>query len=251
MDQTYAPIGHLRTCFTEKFGAPRQAQMIPAARGLLKLRPDPGFAQALQGLETFSHVWVIFVFDRHAGQAWRPLVKSPRVNVPRVGVFASRSPHRPNPIGMSAVALDKIDLNAPGGIEIHLSGIDILDNTPVLDIKPYLPYADIVAEANAGWAHESIRQFPVTFSSEAEQKIAATATGPESLRLRALIEQMLSWDPRPASQRETMPLGSPETEGRVFRFRVAGHDVEWRAQGEGIHVLTLLGLPNPENNSSG
>jgi tRNA-Thr(GGU) m(6)t(6)A37 methyltransferase TsaA len=235
---TYSPIGHLKTCFTEKFGAPRQSQMIPDARGVLKLLPDPAFAQALHGLETFSHVWVIFVFDRHEEQAWRPLIQPPRVGVPKVGVFASRSPHRPNPIGISAVKLDRIDRDAPGGIEIHLSGVDILDGTPVLDIKPYLPYADVIPGATSGWAEGAIDRFPVSFSAESLAVLEKNAA--EQLpRLRELIEQMLSWDPRPASQRETMPIRAPETEGRVFRFRVSRYDVEWQVRAQAIHVLQL------------
>lgn len=236
MNRTFSPIGFLQSCFTEKFGAPRQAQMIPAARGVLKLLPNPSFAQALQQLESFSHVWLIYVFDRHEDQEWHPLIHPPRVKTKKVGVFASRSPHRPNPIGMSALKLEKIDLQAPGGIEIHLSGVDILDGTPVLDIKPYLPYADIVSDANSGWAEAELDRFPVEFSPEC---LARMEGGGE---MRELIEQMLAWDPRPMSQRKAMPLCDPSTQGRVFRFRVSRFDVEWQVRGQGIYVLNLYDL---------
>lgn len=239
MKNLYPPIGHIKTCFTEKFGTPRQAQMIPAAQGVLKLLPDPRFAQALQELETFSHVWLVYVFDRHAEQEWKPLIQSPRVDMPRVGVLASRSPHRPNPIGLSAVKLDRIDFKAAGGIEIHLSGVDLLDGTPVLDIKPYLPYADVIPSANSGWASNSIDRFSVSFSPEALATLERNSTE-QIPQLRELIEQMLSWDPRPASQREAMPMNAPETEGKVFRFRVSRYDVEWQVRDKGMYVVRLI-----------
>lgn len=235
----YSPIGYVKTCFTEKFGTPRQAQMIPAAQGVLKLNPEQNYGEALRELEKFSHVWLIFVFDRHVDQVWKPLIQSPRVDMPKVGVFASRSPHRPNPIGLSAVKLERIDFKAPGGIEIHLSGVDLLDETPVLDIKPYLPYADIIPTANAGWADSAIERFPVTFSPESLSTLEKNAAK-QIPQLRELIEQMLSWDPRPASQREAMPLGAPENEGRIFRFRISCYDVEWQVQSGGIYVKQLI-----------
>jgi tRNA-Thr(GGU) m(6)t(6)A37 methyltransferase TsaA len=241
MKDLYPPIGYVKTCFKEKFGTPRQAQMIPAAKGVLKLNPEARYAQALQELEKFSHVWLIFVFDRHTNQEWKPLIQSPRVDMPRVGVFASRSPHRPNAIGLSAVKLESIDFKAPGGIEIHLSGVDLLDNTPVLDIKPYLPYADIIPDANTGWAKDAIDQFPVSFSSECQSTLEKNAHL-DPPRTRELIEQMLSWDPRPASQRQTMPIRAPETEGRIFRFRITRYDVEWQVRNKGIHVLRVIEL---------
>ncbi len=233
MTYSFLPIGFMKTCFGEKFGTPRQAGLVPGAHGVLKLNSDPAFSLALQQLETFSHVWLIYAFDRHAEQAWRPLIESPRVDAPRVGVFASRSPHRPNPIGMSALKLERIDFEAKGGIELHLSGVDILDGTPVFDIKPYLPYADLIPSATSGWAGAEIEKFPVSFSEESE------ATLSDNKRLRTLIEQMLSLDPRPISQRKAMPLASPDNEGRVFRFRVTDFDVEWQVKDRGVKVLQL------------
>lgn len=239
MKDFYPPIGHVRTCFTEKFGTPRQAQMIPAARGVLKLLPEARYSQALKELNTFSHLWIVFVFDRHLEQEWNPLIQSPRVGVPRVGVFASRSPHRPNPIGISAVKLDRIDFEAPGGAEIHLSGVDLLDGTPVLDIKPYLPYTDLIPHANAGWASDTIERFPVSFSPES-LAILEKNSATEIPQIRELIEQMLSWDPRPSSQREAMPMHDPKTEGRIFRFRISRYDVEWQVRNNGVYVLQLI-----------
>lgn len=231
----------MKTCFREKFGTPRQSLMVADARGTLKLREDPGFELALQQLDTFSHLWILFVFHQHLEKPWHPVIRPPREDgPPKVGVFASRSPHRPNPLGISIVKLEKIDLKAPGGIEIHVSGVDLLDDTPVLDIKPYLPYADSVPDADAGWARHEIPRYAVSFSAASRQSIARQADFP---RLQQLIEQTLSWDPRPTSQKKARPITDPASEGCVFRFRIADWDVEWQVRERAILVLDLFDLP--------
>jgi tRNA-Thr(GGU) m(6)t(6)A37 methyltransferase TsaA len=229
----FPPIGLMKTAFTEKLGVPRQANLVPAARGVLKLNPDPRYLEAVNQLDTFTHIWILFVFDRGANQEWRPRIEPPRADGPRtVGVFASRSPRRPNPIGMSAVKLERIDLDAAGGIEIHVSGVDLLDGTPVLDVKPYLPYADSIPEAGAGWAHERIDRLPVSF-------VPGIILPPERLEL---LRQILALDPRPTPQRRSMPARDPANYRKVFRFRWEEFDVEWRLDQEGIAVLRLLPL---------
>jgi tRNA-Thr(GGU) m(6)t(6)A37 methyltransferase TsaA len=239
---SFTPIGTLQTCFAEKFGAPRQSLMVSEARGILKLRPEAGFREALNHLDRFSHVWIVFVFDRDIGKGWRATIEPPRIEAPRrVGVFASRSPHRPNPIGLSAVKLERIDFDAPGGIEIHLSGVDILDGTPVLDIKPYLPYADSIPGATSGWAEGEIQRYRVDFSPRAEE-VLARAGSERYPRLRELVTQMLEWDPRPRSQRSGIPIHDPAMDGRQFGFRVFEFDVKWEIRNQGIHVLDLVSL---------
>ncbi len=213
--------------------------MAMAARGVLKLNADPLFSQALYQLDSFSHIWLIFSFHQSLGKPWRPRIEPPRTDGPNtVGVFASRSPHRPNPIGMSVVKLEKIDFLAKDGIEIHVSGVDLLDGTPVLDIKPYLPYADIISEANAGWASREITRYPVRFSP---MSLAIfDQEGPAELNLKQLIEEVLSLDPRPRSQREAMPIEDPSSDGKIFRFRIHRFDVEWQVREGKILVLRLL-----------
>ena len=238
----HTPIGVLRTPFTEKFGVPRQSLMISEARGVLKLNPDPLYRQALNHLEEFSHVWVIFLFHQSVEKGWMPTIRPPRVDAPRkVGVFASRSPHRPNPIGMSAVKLERIDLDATGGIEIHLSGVDILDGTPVLDIKPYLPFADRIPEATGGWAEGEIPRYRVEFSARSLETLEkASKSGPA--RLRELITQMLEWDPRPTSQRRSMKIEDPGCEGMRFGFRILDYDVRWVIRAGGIFVEEVVAV---------
>ncbi len=230
------PIGYLKTCFTEKFGVPRQALMTTEARGVLKLKDDTKFRAALGHLDQFSHVWIVFLFHKNGGD-WHPHIDSPRLDAPKnVGVFATRSPHRPNPIGLSAVKLDRVDLEAEGGPEIHLSGVDILDGTPVLDIKPYLPYADSIPTANMGWIEGEIEKYSVSFSPDALQAVKDPQT-------KRLIEQMLEWDPRPTSQRRSAPMNAPESEGKRFAFRILDLDVKWEIRKGGLFVFAIVPLP--------
>jgi len=213
--------------------------MVPEARGILKLNPDPAYRVALNHLEKFSHLWIVYVFHLHTEKGWRSTIRPPRVDAPRrVGVFASRSPHRPNPIGLSAVKLDRIDLDAPGGIEIHLSGVDILDGTPVLDIKPYLPYADSITDASSGWAGSEIPKCAVSFSAESLQAIALAQIAHPNLK--TFIAQMLEWDPRPTSQRRAMPIEADPSQGMKFGFRIFDYDVQWEIKDCAIHVTNLI-----------
>lgn len=239
---SFAPIGYIQSCFKEKFGVARQSMMIPQARGLLKFNPDPAYRNSLQNLAEFSHLWIIFVFHKNIEKGWRPLITPPRIDAPKqVGVFASRSPHRPNPIGMSVVKIEGLDFSAPGGIELHLSGLDILDGAPVLDIKPYLPFADSFSDANPGWASRSIQKYRVEFSPESARFIKESGARyhPD---LQALLQQMLELDPRPTSQRRRSSIEADEAEGLVFAFRIFDFDVKWQIHNKGILVMELENL---------
>jgi tRNA-Thr(GGU) m(6)t(6)A37 methyltransferase TsaA len=235
----FEPIGVIHSDFKEKFGVPRQSLMISEARAVLKLNPNQAFLTALNHLDRFSHVWIVFVFHQADDREWTPTIKPPRIGAPnRVGVFASRSPHRPNPIGISAVKLDRIDLEAKGGIEIHLSGIDLLDGTPVLDLKPYIPYADSIPEANAGWAEGKIPKYPVSFSDE-----SLTFIDGQSARfphLLGLLTQTLEYDPRPTSYRQSMPIEDMANDSRVFKFRIMDFDVHWHIEKHAIRVDQII-----------
>lgn len=151
----FAPIGVIRSCFRQKFGIPRQPRLVPAARATLELLPSYAQPEAVRGLEGFSHLWLLFVFHGIPAGHWQPTVRPPRLGGnQRMGVFATRSSFRPNPIGLSAVALERIEISA-GRVVLHLAGVDVLDGTPVLDIKPYVPYADSIPEAVGGFANEA------------------------------------------------------------------------------------------------
>jgi tRNA-Thr(GGU) m(6)t(6)A37 methyltransferase TsaA len=244
MTQAYRfdPIGIFHTCFKEKFGIPRQPGLVTGAEGYIKLGNDPLMRTALRELEGFSHLWVIFVFhDQGLGaeRTWKPSIRPPRLGGARkVGVLASRSPHRPNPIGLSAVKLERVDFEAPGGIEIHVTGVDVLDGTPVLDIKPYLPYADAILDANAGWAAEPIMRTEVEFTPESLSAIARHEA--QYPQLKPMIAEMLSLDPRPAFQKRRMPPESPEAQGTRFGFRLFEFDVKWEIRNGRFAVLDVV-----------
>jgi tRNA-Thr(GGU) m(6)t(6)A37 methyltransferase TsaA len=236
----FKPIGIAQTPFTQRFGIPRQPGLVPEARGIIKLGRDPDFLHAIKGLEQFTHLWLIFVFHAHGGNKWKPTIRPPRLGGQvKMGVLASRSPHRPNPIGLSAVELDRIDFEAKGGPEIHVKGIDLLDGTPILDIKPYLPYADSIPNAGSGWASEAIEKTPVEFEPLAEEKIAEAEkngfTG-----LRDLIEQLLTIDPRPGFQRRELPPDAEVSQGKDFGLLVRTFDVHWRIQNQKFVVYDLV-----------
>ena len=201
--------------------------------------PHPDFQYALRCLEQFSHIWVIFVFHAHGGNKWKPTIRPPRLGgKEKVGVLSSRSPHRPNPIGLSVFELDRIDLTAKGGPEIHVKGIDLLDGTPILDVKPYIPYADSVPHANPGWAKEEISKTPVEFESLALSKIAeAEANG--FPQLKDLIEQLLTIDPRPGFQKRELPPDAEHSQGKDFGLLVKVFDVKWKIENQRFVVYDL------------
>ena len=223
------PIGILRSPFREKFGIPRQPGLTRAVSRLV-LSPECGRPECLEGLEDFSHLWLIFGFHATAGQGWRPTVRPPRLGGnARLGVFATRSMFRPNPLGLSVVELVG---RAPGpqGIELLLRGADLLDGTPVYDIKPYLPYADCLPDARGGFAPEPPAALAVVWSAQAEQDARALALSPE---MRALVGEVLAQDPRPAYAEQSH---APEREYGVW---LGDCDVRFRVAGAAVEVLAL------------
>ena len=192
---TFSAIGTLRSPFREKFGIPRQPGLAPHAISRLILRPDCATADCLAGLEGFSHLWLTFVFHATLEQGWQPGVRPPRLGGnERRGVFATRTMFRPNPIGLSVVELLSI-VDGENGKELLLRGADLLDGTPVLDIKPYVPYVDSVSDARAGFATTAPVLLSVQWSEQAAIDASTLMLSPE---LCALINEVLAQDPRPA-----------------------------------------------------
>jgi tRNA-Thr(GGU) m(6)t(6)A37 methyltransferase TsaA len=199
MTLQFEPIGTVSSPYAEKFGIPRQPGLVNAARSVIRLNGNPLLREAARDLDGFSHLWVIFVFHEHLGHEWNPRVRPPRLGGARkVGVLATRSPHRPNPIGLSVVRLERVDLDAPGGPEIHVRGADLLDGTPVLDVKPYIAYADAIPDATGGWIRGEEREAPLEVSFSDEARAQCEEHEMRHPGLRALIEQTLAQDPRPA-----------------------------------------------------
>ncbi|AQU81160.1 MULTISPECIES: tRNA (N6-threonylcarbamoyladenosine(37)-N6)-methyltransferase TrmO [unclassified Halomonas] len=211
------PIGHIQSDYPDKFGVPRQPGLAPAADASLVLIPPFDDPLTVRGLDKFSHIWVSFIFHQSPTR-WSPLVRPPRLGGNRkVGVFASRSTHRPNRLGLSLIALTGIDTS--NGVRLQLEGCDLVSGTPVVDIKPYLPWAEARPEAKAGFAPNAPDLLAVTFSQAAQASLAARADGAS---LYALIEQVLGQDPRPAYQREVHSE-------RLYGVRLRDVDVKFRS----------------------
>jgi tRNA-Thr(GGU) m(6)t(6)A37 methyltransferase TsaA len=227
----FQPIGVIHSCFPEKFGIPRQPGLVKAAHATLELLPPYDRVEALEGLAAFSHLWLIFVFHASLKEAWKPTVRPPRLGGnKRVGVFASRSMFRPNPIGLSVVELDRIDTAARPPC-LYLKGVDLLDGTPVLDIKPYLPYVDAIPTAQGGYAASSPEpHLQVSFTAEATTQCASFAKPYPHLKL--LISQVLALDPRPAYY-------DAEQARTEFGMRLLDFEVKWRVAGKQASVLAI------------
>lgn len=149
---TLAPVAHIRSDFPTKFGIPRQSGLVESLRAAVVFTPEYRNPDALRGLEGFSHLWLVWVFSRSVGARWSPTVRPPRLGGnERMGVFATRSPFRPNPIGLSSVVLEEVRLHTPQGPVLRVRGADLLDGTPIFDIKPYLPYTDAHPDARGGF----------------------------------------------------------------------------------------------------
>src|SRR5690606_14750357 len=190
------PIGYVRSCFREKFGTPRQPGLIPSATGEIVIHSPYHTPHAFTQLEQFSHIWVLFLFHQALRDEWKPRVRPPRLGGNQsLGVFASRSPFRPNNIGLSPLKLERIEYGERE-TRLHVSGLDLVDGTPVLDIKPYLPYVDVISDAHGGYA--SVAPAPalqVEFEPMALRQLMPIMT--RHTGLRQLIVETIAADPRP------------------------------------------------------
>lgn len=217
------PIAHIRTDFQSKFGVPRQAGLIDSLEGCIVFEPEYRVADALRGLEDFSHLWLIWDFSEAHRDGWSPTVRPPRLGGnQRMGVFATRSPFRPNPIGLSSVEISRIDLHTPDGPVIYIKGADLMDGTPIYDIKPYLAFTDSHPDARGGFTDQTRQQEPLTVVIPDE---VAARFSPQKLEA---LREVLAHDPRPHYHDD------PE---RVYGFDFAGCEVHFRVVG---NTLTLL-----------
>ena len=219
-------IARIHSEFKEKFGIPRQSGLVPQTRARIVFEPEYRVADALRGIEGYSHLWLIWSFSKAERETWSPTVRPPRLggNM-RMGVFATRSPFRPNPIGLSCVTLEGVELDAPDGPALIVGGADLLDGTPIYDIKPYLPYVDSHPDARGGFGSEKAGYaLDVVIPQDILEKVAADK--------RDTLVGILREDPRPSYQND------PE---RVYGVNYAGMNVKFTvAQG----VLTVCGIEN-------
>ena len=217
-------IARIHTDLPEKFGVPRQSGLVPGLRGTVVFEPAFRNPDALRGIEGFSHLWLLFQFDRAVRKGWSPTVRPPRLGGNRrMGVFATRSPFRPNAIGLSSVRLEEVRQDPVLGPVLEVSGTDLVDGTPILDIKPYLPYADCHPDAVGG------------FTDPLEMKPLAVQISPELLTSFSSAQQdgllgVLACDPHPRYQEDAQ---------RVYGLSFAGKNVKFTVAGDTLTVLAV------------
>mgnify|MGYP002623765882 CR=1 FL=1 len=227
MSISIEPIAHIYTDFPSKFGIPRQSGIVSALQGRIVLTPAYRNADALRGLDAFSHLWLIWHFSAAAPDScrWQPTVRPPRLGGnKRMGVFATRSPFRPNRLGLSAVRLSHIDFDTPNGPIIHVLGADLMSGTPIFDIKPYIAFADSIADAKSGFVDEvDFQQLEVDFPPHLQQLLPNN--------LATTLTDVLRNNPRPQYQTDA---------NRVYGMPFAGFDVKFRINGDKLTVVDLV-----------
>ena len=224
MDVTVKPIAHMHSDFATKFGIPRQSGLVEELRSTIIFEPEFRNDDALRGIEDFSHLWIIWQFSEAVRDGWSPTVRPPRLGGnTRMGVFATRSPFRPNNLGLSCVKLLGVEHTEEFGTVLHVGGADLMDGTPIFDIKPYIPYSDCKPDATGGFT-DTAGDFllKVEFPDDLLQKF------PENKRNAAI--GVLSHDPRPSYQRKP---------GRVYGLTFAGFDIRFTVEADTLTVVEV------------
>ena len=225
-----ATIGVIRSPYQEKFAVPRQPGLVTAINAQLELLPPYNDPHCVRGLEEFSHLWLMFLFHQNGTDEWHPTVRPPRLGGnQRVGVFASRSPFRPNPVGLSVVELKAIRQQG-NRVWLELGGVDLVNGTPIVDIKPYLPFVDSLPHARGGFAPDAPVTMPVSFTPDVEircQKIARTHPG-----FREFLQQVIGQDPRPAYRKQ-------DNDDKIYGVRLLTFNINWQVQ-HGVAVICAI-----------
>lgn len=227
-------IAHIHNDFTEKFGIPRQSGLVDTLQSKIVFTPEYRNKDSLRGLDEYTHIWLLWIFSKAVNKEWSPTVRPPRLGGnKRVGVFASRSPFRPNSIGLSSVKIEKIDLNSPLGPVIYVSGADILNNTPIIDIKPYLPYTDCHSDAGNGFAYSKKGgALQVDFPTELLNIIPKEKQN--------TIIDILAQDPRPGYQSE---------QNRIYKMAFGGFEIHFSVLENTLKVHSVFSSENNLNNA--
>ena len=218
-------IAHIHTDLPTKFGVPRQSGLVEALKGRIVFTPKYRDPEALRGLEDFSHIWLIWEFSMARCEEWSPTVRPPRLGGnKRLGVFATRSPFRPNSLGLSCVRLERVELHGRQGPELHVSGVDLMDGTPIFDIKPYAPYADCHPEARGGF---TTMLADVVLRVDFPERCRRFFSAEQQEALVGILER----DPRPHYHRDPV---------RVYGMPFAGYDIRFRVQEGVAEVLDVV-----------
>jgi len=217
-------IARIHTDFPTKFGIPRQSGLVEALKAEIVFEPEYQNPEAFRGIEEFSHLWLLWEFSEAVRNGWSPTVRPPRLGGnKRMGVFATRSPFRPNAIGLSCVKLEKVELRTERGPVLHVSGADLMDGTPIYDIKPYLPFADSHPEATGGFSDKTKNyhldvMIPAEFLEQVEEE------------KREALRAVLMHDPRPSYQSDP---------NRIYGMEFAGYEVKFRVEDGILSVITI------------
>ncbi|MGR5119691.1 tRNA (N6-threonylcarbamoyladenosine(37)-N6)-methyltransferase TrmO [Vibrio astriarenae] len=226
------PIGVIESPFKEKFAVPRQPRLTKSATARIRLMGTANCPEAVRGLDNFSHVWLLFLFDQNLEAGWKPTVRPPRLGGnERIGVFASRSTFRPNGIGMSAVEINGIHIEGDQ-VYIELGSVDLVDGTPLVDIKPYIPYSDSIPEAQGSYAEEQPDTLPVTFSAQANLYLDQRLEGENE---KQVIHQVLAQDPRPAYKKN-----KPDT--KEYAVNLYDMNVKFKVSDKLVTVTAIEGF---------
>lgn len=241
-----APIGIVKSCYPDKFGTPRQPGLVPESRAFLEISSTYQPQDSLQGLQEFSHLWVLFHFHKNNTARFHAKVHPPRLGGASLGVFATRSPHRPNPVGLSVVKIEGLVLEGPS-LGIWVSGIDLVDGTPILDIKPYLPEADCLPLATSGWTQRVPRTEIIFEWSQPALAVLETAG-----ERKSLIESTLRLDPRPVVYRGFEGQSEDQSKYRnTHAVRIMDWDIHFRFATESlieIEKIDRSSLPKRSEN---
>lgn len=230
-DYTFSQLGVIHSCFKEKFGIPRQPGLVDVPAHI-EINSEYSREDAFRELESFSHIWVIFVFHDIPKKNWNATVRPPRLGGnDRIGVFASRSMFRPNPVGLSVVKLENIERKNKK-IILNILGGDFLDGTPVIDIKPYIPYSDIIQQASPGYAVSKPGiKLDVSFTDEAKTQVKhAEKKYPQ---IESIIIQVLQLDPRPAYQEQA-------NKKENYAMKIYDYDLKWQLEDDKVKVVSLI-----------
>ena len=219
------PIAHIRTEFPEKFGIPRQSGLAEHLVGKIVFEEEFRNQDAFRGLEDFSHLWLIWEFSANKHDARQPTVRPPRLGGnAHMGVFATRSPYRPNPLGLSCVEISSIDMQTPEGPIIYVKGADLMDGTPIYDIKPYLPFSDIHTDATSGFAEDITQKKLEVIIPEHLESIVSKET-------MAIIMSILKEDPRPGFHNDNQ---------RIYVFSFENMEIKFKVDGDNLYVVDII-----------
>lgn len=222
------PIALMQSPYQEKFAIPRQPGLVPSALGAVRLLGEFNNPHCIADIEAFSHLWLTFIFHQTVAQGWKPKVRPPRLGGnQKVGVFATRSTFRPNGLGLSVVKLEGVSCHQ-GQWQLDVSGFDLLDQTPIIDIKPYVAYSDALPHASSGFAPTAPTLMDVQFSTQAKIDLA------QNQQLLQLIHEVLAQDPRPAYRKDAEDM-------HEYGMKLAGHNVQWRVIDHQAVVTSVSG----------